>query len=79
VLSPYGGRSRTPAEWGLHLRDQVDALRSAGTRVETIFPDARSLAEFGENMMDLSARPPAARAGADQGRARADQLAELWR
>ena len=34
---------------------------------------------FGDNLMDLSTRPPAARAGYDQGRALAEQLTEFWR
>ncbi|MCU1418372.1 MAG: patatin-like phospholipase family protein [Schumannella sp.] len=79
VLSPLGGRTRFPLEWGMHLEAQVDALRSGGSRVETVFPDADSLAAFGENMMDLSAREPAARAGYAQGTALAGKLTGLWR
>jgi NTE family protein len=79
VLSPLGGRSRTPPEWGMHLATQVDELRAAGSRVETIFPDGRALDAFGDNLMDLSTRPPAARAGYDQGKAFAQQLSEFWR
>ena len=79
VLSPLGGRSRAPLEWGMHLAAQVDELRAGGSRVETILPDSNSLNAFGSNMMDLSTRPPAARAGYDQGRARSEQLAEFWR
>ena len=79
VLSPFGGRSRTPAHWGLHLATQVDELRARGSRVETIFPDSSSRIAFGDNVMDLSTRPPAARAGYDQGRALAEQLSDLWR
>jgi NTE family protein len=79
VLSPFGGRSRHPLEWGMHLATQVDELRSRGSRVETIFPDGNSLEAFGANMMDPSTRPPAARAGYDQGEALADKLTEFWR
>jgi NTE family protein len=79
VLSPFGGRSRQPVEWGTHLAAQVDELRAHGSRVETIFPDSSSRSAFGVNMMDPSARPPAARAGYDQGRAVAEQLTEFWR
>jgi len=50
-----------------------------GSRVETIFPDSNSEHMFGANAMDLSLRPPAARAGYDQGRALAEQLTEFWR
>ena len=79
VLSPLGGRSRAPLEWGLHLAAQVDELRASGSSVETILPDTNSLAAFGDNMMNPSTRPPAARAGYDQGRALAEQLTEFWR
>jgi NTE family protein len=78
VLSPFGGRSRTPVDWGMHLATQVDELRAGGSRVETIFPDSNARTAFGENVMDLSTRPPAARAGYDQGRALAEQLTEFW-
>ncbi len=79
VLSPFGGRSRHPLEWGMHLAAQVDELRAGGSRVEAIFPDADSLNAFGVNMMDLSTRAPAARAGYHQGRGLAGQLTEFWR
>jgi NTE family protein len=46
--------------------------------VETILPDSNALDAFGDNMMDLSRRAPAARAGHDQGRALAEQLTEFW-
>jgi NTE family protein len=79
VLSPLGGRSRTPVDWGMHLATQVDELRARGSRVETVLPDSDSRNAFGSNLMDLSTRPPAARAGYDQGRAVAGQLTEFWR
>jgi NTE family protein len=77
VLSPFGGRSRTPVAWGMHLATQVDELRARGSRVETIFPESEYM--FGANAMDLSLRPPAARAGYNRGKALAGQLAEFWR
>jgi NTE family protein len=79
VLSPFGGRSRAPLGWGMHLAAQVDELRAGGSTVETIAPDSSSRRAFGNNMMDQSTRPPAARAGYDQGRALAGQLTEFWR
>ncbi len=79
VLSPFGGRTLQPLDWGMHLAAQVDELRARGSRVETIFPDSNSEHMFGANAMDLSLRPPAARAGYDQGRALAEQLTEFWR
>jgi NTE family protein len=79
VLSPFGGRSRTPVDWGMHLASQVDELRARGSRVKTIFPDSNSGHMFGANAMDLSLRPPAAQAGYYQGGALAGQLTEFWR
>ena len=79
VLSPFGGRSRHPLEWGMQLAAQVDELRAGGSSVETIFPDDASLKAFGTNMMDPSTRAPAARAGYNQGRALAGQLTKFWR
>jgi NTE family protein len=75
VLSPFGGRSRHPLEWGMHLAVQVDELRTGGSKVETIFPDSGSLTAFGVNMMD----PPAARAGYDQARGLTEHLIRFWR
>ena len=73
VLSPLGGKSLYPPEWGTQLATQVDELRAGGSRVETIFPDSDSEHLFGANAMDFTLRPPAARAGYDQGRALAEQ------
>jgi NTE family protein len=78
VLSPFGGRSRHPRDWGTHLAAQVDELRARGSRVETIFPDGNARDLIGVNALDLSTRPPAARAGYDQGRALARRLTEFW-
>ncbi len=88
VISPFGGRTgplpagqfeglrRFP---GADLASQVEALRKQGSRVEVITPDADSRAAMGTNQMDLSTRPPSARAGYNQGRALAKQLTEFWR
>jgi len=78
VLSPLGGRSRAPLEWGIHLAAQAGELRARGSTVETIFPDSSSRDAFGANLMDPSTRPPAARAGYNQGRALAGQLTGFW-
>ena len=77
VLSPFGGRSRMPLDWGMDLATQVDELRADGSRVETVFPDRGSV--FGVNALDPSTRLQAARGGYDQGRALAGQLTEFWR
>jgi NTE family protein len=78
VLSPLGGRTRAPLDWGMHLAAQAGELRARGSSVETILPDSGSLDAFGTNLMDPSTRPPAARAGYHQGRALAAQLTEFW-
>lgn len=79
VLSPFGGRSLVPAEWGTHLATQVDELRARGSRVETIGPTPDAEYLFGVNGMDLSLRLAAARAGYQQGRGLAGGLAGFWR
>jgi NTE family protein len=79
VLSPFGGTSRHPREWGTHLSAQVDELRARGSRVVTVFPGSDSEQLFGARAMDLSLRPAAARAGYDQGRALAERFSEFWR
>ena len=81
VLSPFGGRSLHPLDWGTHLAAQVDELRACGSRVETIFPDSNSQNVLGGGMeaMDLSRRRPSAQAGYTQGGALAEQLTEFWR
>jgi NTE family protein len=78
VLSPFGGRSLHPPEWGMQLAAQVDELHARGSKVETIFPDGNSEHMFGANAMDPSLRPPAARAGYRQGRALVRQLTGFW-
>jgi NTE family protein len=79
VLSPFGGRSRQPLEWGMDLAAQVRELQESGSRVETIFPDSDSEYMFGANATDLSLRPSAAQAGYDQGKKLAERLSEFWR
>jgi len=79
VLSPLGGRTMLPLEWGMQLAVQADELRAGGSAVETVLPDGASLEAFGGSMMDLSTRPASARAGFEQGRAGAPQLAAFWR
>jgi NTE family protein len=78
VLSPLGGRTRLPLAWGLHLDAQAATLREAGSEVTVILPDADALAAFGDNLMDPSTRPPAARAGHAQGLAAAPGLRRAW-
>ena len=89
VLSPLGGRSQTPPERGADpagqfeglrrlpgadLASQVEALRTEGSRVEVITPDADSRAAMGTNQMDPATRIPAARAGFAQGKQEATRV-----
>ncbi len=78
VLSPFGGRARTPRSWGLQLEDQVAVLRARGAVVESVFPPAEAEDLFGMNATDLSLRPRAAETGFNQGRALAERLAPFW-
>ena len=78
MLSPFGGRTLQPLDWGMQLAAQVDELRAGGSSVATIFPDSSSEHMFGANAMDPALRPPAARAGSNQGRALAGHLTEFW-
>lgn len=78
VLSPFGGRTRTPLEWGLHLAAHVEGLRAGGSSVETVFPDSSFDHLFGANAMNPSLRLNAAEAGYGQGRALTGQLAGFW-
>ena len=52
---------------------------SRASRVETVVPDGDSGHLFGARAMDPSLRPPAARAGFDQGNGLAERLHALWR
>ncbi|MFF8346555.1 patatin-like phospholipase family protein [Cellulosimicrobium funkei] len=79
VLSPLGGRTRTPREWGMQLDVQVAELRSQGSAVETLVPDGSAEGLVGPRAMDLTLRPAAARAGHAQGVEAADRVARLWR
>jgi NTE family protein len=79
VLSPLGGGTLHPLDWGTRLDVQVDHLRTSGSTVETVFPNSAAGRLFGANAMDVSLRPAAAQAGYDQGAALAEKLAEFWR
>ncbi len=78
VLSPFGGRTLLPQDWGLHLAAQIDALRAEGSQVEAIFPPSDSEHLFGANAMDLSMRPTAALLGYDQAKGLIKPLTDLW-
>ena len=84
VLSPLSGRSRTPGHFeglrrfpGADLDAQVEVLRTQGSHVEVITPDAESRAAMGANNMDPATRTPSARAGFAQGKLEATRIADL--
>lgn len=79
VLSPFGGRTRAPLDWGLQLSAQVDELRERGSEVEVMVPGPEADHLFGPQAMDLSLRPAAAEAGYERGTALAERVAALWR
>ena len=60
------------------LDAEIKVLTDAGAKVELVTPDADSQAAFGVNLMDPRARPAAAKAGLEQGRALAAQLKAVW-
>jgi len=78
VLSPLGGRSWTPVDWGLHLSTQLEELRSAGSAVELVVPPPEAEHLFGADAMDPGLRPVAARTGHEQGSALAGRLTTFW-
>lgn len=78
VLSPFGGRTLHPLSWRMQLAAQLDELRAAGSRAETVFPESSSEHLFGANAMDVSLRPSAARVGYEQGIALAQALSDFW-
>lgn len=83
VLAPLGGRNGVVPKGqfeglrrfpGADLDSQVETLRSQGSHVQVITPDADSMAAMGTNQMDRATRIPAARAGFAQGRREAGRL-----
>ena len=68
---------RRPPEWGTDLASQVEALRTQGSHVEVITPDADSRGAMGTNQMDPATRIPAARAGFTQGKQEATRVTFL--
>lgn len=79
VLSPLGGEVLVPREWRTDLATQVDELRARGAVVEVVVPDSNSRDAFGDNMMNPATRPPAARAGYNQGVALAERIHRFWK
>jgi NTE family protein len=66
VVSPVGSVEPFPVEFPLDT--EIAKLRSNGTRVDLIVPDAASRAAIGDHPLDIDSRIPAAQAGRAQGR-----------
>jgi NTE family protein len=65
IVSPLGLAWALPTPYP--LRDVVTRLRSEGSKVVVLAPDAASIAAIGANPLDPSTRAPSARAGRAQG------------
>ncbi|QUQ63382.1 patatin-like phospholipase family protein [Kutzneria sp. CA-103260] len=61
------------------LEDQVESLRSQGSTVLVVTPDAEVLAAMGANPLDPAVRTPTATAAQRQGAALATEIAAFWR
>ena len=68
VVSPMGLAAVLPTAYP--LQDVVARLRSEGSEVTVLTPDADSLSAMGTSPLDPSTRAPSAHAGRAQGRAR---------
>ena len=64
--------------FGKRFEAELQSLRDAGSRVESIVPDEESSAAFGMNLMDAARRQPSAQAGLRQGHAEAARLLKVW-
>ena len=79
VLTPISaGGLGTPPGIGQVLEREVAALREAGSRVLVIGPDAEAKGVMGMNLMDVTRRVAAAKAGQRQAAALAAEVAALW-
>ncbi|MFJ2620346.1 patatin-like phospholipase family protein [Glutamicibacter sp. NPDC087344] len=78
VLSPLGGKSLHPADWGMELSAQIEQLSRSGSQVQVVVPTAAAEHYMGTNAMNQSLRAPAAIQGFLQGRERAGELREFW-
>lgn len=79
IVAPIGARPEgIDPLLGGQARQEAEALRAAGTRIELVFPDAGATEAMGFNRMDATRRGVSAEAGMAQGRALASRLAEGW-
>jgi NTE family protein len=79
IVAPIGsGSIGLDPVMGRIARAEADALRSRGSHVELVFPDAEALDAIGINRMDATRRTQTAEAGLRQGKALATAIAGLW-
>jgi|SRR5579872_2371671 len=76
ILSPMG--TTLPRIGGGGLEEQIEILQQAGSQPYAITPDAKSRRAIGLNPLSPETRRPAAKAGRQQGRVIAAELAEFW-
>lgn len=70
---PAGGPFRSVTQEIEHRAEQYPDTRAAA-----VIADETSVAAFGTNVLDPSSMPASARAGREQGRARAAEIAQVW-
>lgn len=77
ILSPMG--TTLPRIGGFGLNEQIDVLQQAGGKTYLVTPDAKSRRAIGLSPLSPETRPPAVKAGREQGRRIAADLAEFWK
>jgi NTE family protein len=79
IIAPIGsGTGSIDPLLGRQARSESETLRSDGTTVELVFPDAQAMDAMGPNRMDGSRRPITVQAGLRQGAALATRLEAAW-
>jgi len=82
VVVDFIGGTRTTEiakSFGALADRELKILRDSGSTVESITPDARSLAAFGPNRQDPTSRKAAFAAGTEQGHREAQKLKSIWK
>ncbi|HYR79861.1 MAG TPA: patatin-like phospholipase family protein [Candidatus Dormibacteraeota bacterium] len=72
-------RSDIGKSFGALADRELKILRDSGSTVESIAPDAATLAAFGPNRQDPTRRKAAFAAGLEQGRIEAQKLKSIWK
>ena len=79
VIAPIGARNDGIDPLGKRMSEaEVEALNSAGTRADLVFPDSGSLEAMGINRMDRTRQKITAEAGVRQGKALAARITDAW-